>query len=107
MDEKGRQVQEWDGILLSEDTLYLLEEKHAITVKKVKSTADRVQQFPKMIELSSQKVLDVKYRKIVGVACGTQFPEGCREEALRLGLMVIYPSGSRYRVDCKINFDSA
>ena len=104
-DGNGGQIQEWDGILLSEDTLYLLEAKHAMTVEKVKKITERVNQFPKMIQLSSQKMFNAKYRKIVGVACGTRFPDGCREEAHRLGLMVVYPSGSRYRVDGKVEFD--
>lgn len=50
-DGNGRQIQEWDGILYSEDTRYLLEVKHAMTVEKVKKIAERVNQFPKMIEL--------------------------------------------------------
>ena len=100
-DKEGRQVQEWDGVLLSKDTLYLLEAKHVMKVEKIKTIAERVKQFPKIIEQSSKKVFDVKYSKIVGVACGTLFPIDCREEAHRLGLMVMYPSGSRYRVDEK------
>ena len=43
----------------------------------------------------------MKKRKIVGVACGTQVPKDCREKAHRLGLMTMYPSGNRYRVDGK------
>ena len=104
-DGNGGQIQEWDGILSSEDTLYLLEAKHTMKIENVKNIAERVNQFPKMIELSSQKMFNAKYSKIVGVACGTRFPIGCREEAHRLGLMVVYPSGSRYRVDEKIEFD--
>ena len=50
------QIQEWDGILLSEDTLYLLEAKHAMTVEKVKKIAERVNQFSKMIQLSSHEL---------------------------------------------------
>ncbi|KAI8895139.1 hypothetical protein BC833DRAFT_567746 [Globomyces pollinis-pini] len=49
----------------------------------------------------SFRLFNAKYSKIVGVACGTRFPDSCREEAHRLGLMVVYPSGSRYRVDGK------
>ncbi|KAK6094636.1 hypothetical protein MT418_004924 [Batrachochytrium dendrobatidis] len=104
-DSTGSQIQEWDGILLSEDILYLLEAKHAMTVEKVEKIAERVNQFPKIIKLLSQKILNAKYSKIVGVACGTRFPDGCRKEAHRLGLMVVYPSGSRYRVDGKVEFD--
>ena len=104
-DGNGRQIQEWDGILYSEDTLYLLEAKHAMTVEKVKKIAERVNQFPKMIELSSRKMFNAKYSKIVGVAFGTRFPDVCLEEAHRLGLMAVYPSGSRYRVHRKLDFD--
>jgi hypothetical protein len=99
-DKEGRQVQEWDGVLLSKDTLYLLEAKHAMTIEKIKTIAERVNQFSEMMKQSS-KVFDVKYSKIVGVACGTLFPIDCRQEAHRLGLMVMYPSGSRYGLDEK------
>jgi hypothetical protein len=104
-DEKGKIIQEWDGILSSKDTIYLLEAKHTMTVDKVKTIAQRVEQFPKMIEQSTRKDLDLKNKKIVGVACGNLFPNDCREEAHSLGLMVIYPSGSRFGVNGKINFD--
>ena len=100
-DEKGRQIQEWDGVLLSKDALYLLEAKHVMTVEKINAITEKVNQFPKMIERYPQKEFDVKYCKIVGVACGTLFPVGCRKEAHRLGLMVMYPSGSRYALEKK------
>ena len=61
-DEKGKQIQEWDGVLLSKDALYLLEAKHVMTVEKIKTIAERVIQFPKMIERYPQKeFVDVKY----------------------------------------------
>lgn len=100
-DEKGRQIQEWDGVLLSKDALYLLEAKHVMTVEKINAIAEKVNQFPKMIERYPQTEFDVKYSKIVGVACGALFPIDCRKEAHRLGLMVMYPSGSRYGLDEK------
>jgi hypothetical protein len=103
--EKGRKIQEWDGILLSEDTLYLLEAKHSMTDETLKKIAERVEKFPKMIEQSLQKEFDVTKRKVVGVACGIQFPESCRQLAHRVGLMVVYPSGSRYKVDDETNFN--
>ncbi|KAI9335899.1 hypothetical protein BDR26DRAFT_865320 [Obelidium mucronatum] len=106
-DSTGTQIQEWDGILSSGDTLYLLEAKHSMSIEKVNKIADRVKQFPQIMKLSAEKVFDGKHRKIAGIACGTRFPGGCREEAHRLGLMVVYPSGSRYRVDGKIDFDYA
>jgi hypothetical protein len=33
-DGKGRQIQEWDKIIESKDTPYLLEAKHTMTVEK-------------------------------------------------------------------------
>jgi hypothetical protein len=65
-DEKGKIIQEWDGILSSKDTIYLLEAKHTMTDDKVKTIAQRVEQFPKMIQQSTRKDLDVKNKKIVG-----------------------------------------
>ncbi len=98
-DENGRQLQEWDGVLLSGDTLYLLEAKHSMSMKKLKKLAARVKSFPKTLKRSTEKSLAGKFSSIVGVACGTHFPEECRKEAKRLGLMTIYPSGRRYLVD--------
>ncbi|KAJ2987396.1 hypothetical protein HDV02_006220 [Globomyces sp. JEL0801] len=107
-DSKGKQIQEWDGVLLSGDTLYLLEAKHSISVEKVKEMAGRVKRFPQIMELSTQKEFNIKYNKIVGVACGTQFPDESRMEARRLGIMIVYPSGRRYLVGSdKIDFDYA
>ena len=64
-DEKGRQIQEWDGVLLSKDALYRYGAKHVMTVEKINAMAEKVNQFPKMIERYSQKEFDVKYSKIV------------------------------------------
>jgi hypothetical protein len=94
----GKQIQEWDGAVLSGETLYLLEAKHSMSIEKVKKLADRVKAFPQTLERSAQKDVFVKFSRIVGVACGTYFPEDSRKEAHRLGLMVIYPSGRRYLV---------
>jgi hypothetical protein len=98
-DAGGRQVQEWDGAVLSGDILYLLEAKHSMSKSKVEKMADRIKAFPQKLEQSAQKDLGIMFKKIVGVACGTDFPEDSRKEAHRLGLMVIYPSGRRYLVD--------
>jgi hypothetical protein len=107
-DSEGTQIQEWDGVLLSGDTLYLLEAKHSMSVEKVKEMAGRVKRFPQIMELSTQKEFNIKYNKIVGVACGTQFPGESRMDARRLGIMIVYPSGRRYLVESdKIDFDYA
>jgi hypothetical protein len=89
-DLNGNQIQEWDGVLLSGDTLYLLEAKHSMSVEKVKEIARRVEHFPEIMKLSIQEEFNIKYSKIVGVACGTQFPDESRIEARRLGITIIY-----------------
>jgi hypothetical protein len=47
-DLKGKQIQGWDGVLSSGDTLYLLEAKHSMSVEKVKEMASRVEHFPQI-----------------------------------------------------------
>ena len=108
-DSTGKQIQEWDGILLSGDTLYLLEAKHSMSVEKVKEMANRAKNFPQIMKLSTQKEFEnIEYSKIVGIACGTQFPDESRIEAHRLGIWVVYPSGRRYLVESDKNvFDYA
>ncbi|KAJ2993315.1 hypothetical protein HDV02_002497 [Globomyces sp. JEL0801] len=94
-DSKGKQIQEWDA-------------KHSMSVEKVKEMAGRVKHFPKIMELSTQKKFNIKYNKIVGVACGAQIPDESRLEARRLGIMIVYPSGRRYLVESdKIDLDYA
>lgn len=108
VDAAGIQIQEWDGILLVDKTLYLLEAKHSMSFEKVRGMAARVVQFNQLIKTSSQKEFNVEFEKVVGVACGTQFSIDGRKEAHRLGLLVVYPSGRRYMVDTgKIDFDYA
>ncbi|KAJ3098217.1 Centromere/kinetochore protein zw10, partial [Phlyctochytrium bullatum] len=106
----GKRIQEWDGALLSGNVLFLLEAKHSMTVDKVKKVANRVLQFTEMLERSSSaKDFKEKFMisKVIGVACGTFFPQDSRKEALRLGLAVVYPlitdlhdikDGERYQV---------
>lgn len=101
-DEKKRKIQEWDGIISTKDTLYLLEAKHTMTVIKVYKIAERVDKFPEIVARSTRKdEIDLKNKKIVGVACGTLFPDDCCVKAHRLGLLDMYPSGSRYKLGGK------
>ena len=96
-DSTGKQIQEWDGILLSGDTLYLLEAKHSMSVEKVKEMANRAKNFPQIMKLSTQKEFEnIEYSKIVGIACGTQFPDESRTKVtvwvfglfIRLGVVI-------------------
>jgi hypothetical protein len=97
-DSKDNLIQEWDGALLSKETLYLLEAKHSMSVKKIKDLAERIKAFPETLERSVEKDSASKFTNIKGVACGTLFSQECRDEAHRLGLMAVYPSGGRYLV---------
>jgi hypothetical protein len=96
-DQKGQLIQEWDGVLLSSEggTLYLLEAKHSMTVKKVKKIAERLEMFPETLKKSGRII---KYSTIVGIACGTLFPKYCLEHCRNLKLWGAYPSGNRYMV---------
>lgn len=90
----GTLSQEWNGIFLSGDTLYLLEAKHAFSNRKIIKLVERLNQFPQILKKSRGNALSMKaFNKVVCVAAGTDFPEDCRYLAHRFGLMVIYPSG--------------
>ena len=82
-----------------------LDAKHDTTIEKIKIISQRVHDFPQMIKQSQSKFLDANYKKIVNGV--TLFLHYCRKESLRLGFMVAYHSGSRYRVDAKNEFDYA
>jgi hypothetical protein len=69
-DAKGRQIQEWDGILLSQQVLYLLEAKHSMSIDKLRRVARRVSLFPQKIASSVQQEFRVDYKKVVGVEAG-------------------------------------
>lgn len=56
-DSNGRKIQEWDGALLSADTLYLLEAKHSMSEEKVKNIAARVEAFPNVVKKSKYEHL--------------------------------------------------
>ena len=71
----GRPLQEWDGVLLSADTLYLLEAKHSTSVDKLMKMAKRVNSFPETLARFTLKTSDLKFSKVVRVACGTRFPK--------------------------------
>ena len=57
-----------------------------------------MKEFPEIVARSTRKDIDLENKKIVGVACGTLFPNDCRVKAHSLGLLDMYPSGSRYKL---------
>ena len=48
-DSDGRKLQEWDGALLSGNTLYLLEAKHSMSMEKVLKLAARARATPMIL----------------------------------------------------------
>ncbi|KAI3655834.1 hypothetical protein MP638_006493 [Amoeboaphelidium occidentale] len=94
-------VQEWDAALKAGETLYLCEAKHVMSNTKLEAIVRRIEVFRKKFQPRAQADLSDGIRKIVGVACGTHFDHDVREKAHSLGLICVYPSGSRYLVDKK------
>ena len=104
-DSKGKDtIQEWDGALLSGDTLYLLEAKHFMTVKLIQEIESRVKNFPEIVKQSTQKEFMIKYNKIVGVALALYFQRKSKSLTFTpsrtlAGLKIVYSSGDRYLVE--------
>lgn len=97
MGSDGKIKQEWDGAFKVEDVLYLCEAKHVMTLDKVLKIPDRIKKFWELQPYAQSEFRNIK--NVVGVACGTYIPELVRQEAHKAGLICVYPSGFRYRVD--------
>lgn len=96
---KGNIVQEWDAAFKVDDVLYLCEAKHVMSTDKLPKISQRIQTFKEQFQPHAQKQFSIGNNKIIGVACATYFPPLVRKEAHDLGLICVYPSGWRYRVD--------
>lgn len=96
---KGNIVQEWDAAFKVDDVLYLCEAKHVMSTDKLPKISERIQTFKEQFQPYAQEQFSIGINKIIGVACATYFPPLVRKEAHDLGLICVYPSGWRYRVD--------
>ncbi|KAJ2986781.1 hypothetical protein HDV02_006571 [Globomyces sp. JEL0801] len=96
---KGNIVQEWDAAFKVDDVLYLCEAKHVMSTDKLPKISQRIQAFKEQFQPHAQEQFSIGINKIIGVACATYFPPLVRKEAHELGLICVYPSGWRYRVD--------
>jgi hypothetical protein len=96
---KGNIVQEWDAAFKVDDVLYLCEAKHVMSTDKLPKISQRIQTFKVQFQPHAQEQFSIGINKIIGVACATYFPPLVRKEAHDLGLICVYPSGWRYRVD--------
>ena len=95
----GRLIQEWDGVFFSDSTLFLVEAKHKMSLKYINNITERLNAFPTTISNSNQREYrNVSFNKIIGVACGTLFPQELQRYAENLGLLVCHPSGKRYKL---------
>ena len=90
-------IQEWDAVFKAHDVLYLCEAKHNMTLKQVNKTFERIQKF-KGFKMNAQAEFR-QVKKVVGVLCGTYFPDDVRKNAHILGYIRVYPSGNRYGVE--------
>ncbi len=96
---KGNIVQEWDAAFKVDDVLYLCEAKHVMSTDKLPKISQRIQTFKEQFQPHAQEQFSIGVNKIIGVACATYFPPLVRKEAHKHGLICVYPSGWRYRVD--------
>ena len=90
-------VQEWDAVFKVDNELYLCEAKHNMTFQQVNKTVERIQKF-NGFKINAQEEFR-QVNKVVGVLCGTFFPEDVRKNAHILGFICVYPSGNRYGVE--------
>jgi hypothetical protein len=89
-------VQEWDAVFRDGDVLYLCEAKHNMTLEQVNKLPERIKKF-KQFQADAQSEFHGA-KKLVGVLCGTLFPEKIRKTAHLLQFICVYPSGHRYDV---------
>jgi hypothetical protein len=89
-------VQEWDASFRDGDVLYLCEAKHNMTLEQVNQLPRRIKKF-KQLQADAQSVFH-SAKMLVGVLCGTFFPEKIRKAAHLLQFICVYPSGHRHDV---------
>ncbi|CAI2176233.1 10196_t:CDS:2 [Funneliformis geosporum] len=93
-------LMEWDGILVCNNKVFLIEEKHQMTDKHVEKILSRLNEFPNMLKATdSVKFKDLIGKQYIGIACGSLYPEKLRRMSIDKGLIVVFPSGNRYKVE--------
>jgi hypothetical protein len=95
----GKTLQEWDAAFKVDGVLYLCEAKHVMCAVKVSKIPDRIKAFEEQFQPHAQVEFSSGIKRVVGVACGTYFPNLVRKQAQDLGLICVYPSGWRYHID--------
>ncbi|CAG8573416.1 952_t:CDS:2 [Paraglomus brasilianum] len=93
-------IMEWDGIIVCDNKVFLLESKHKMTEKHMESLVNRVNEFPNKLEATdSAEFKQLVGKEYIGVACGSLFPLELRRKSMEEGLVVVFPSGNRYKVE--------
>ena len=87
-------VQSWDAVFRDGDVLYLCEAKHNMTFQQMNKLPERIKMF-RQFQANAQSEFH-SCKKIVGVLCGTLFPEEIRKIARLLQFICVYPSGHCY-----------
>lgn len=65
-----------------------------------KSLIDQLCEFETNLKITdSLEFKKLMGKQYVGVACGTLFADELRSESMNKGLVVVYPSGNRYKVE--------
>ena len=98
-DGPGVVWQEWDGVMANGKSLLLIETKRAGNSDHLKNLICRRDAF--LAKLSNQMLVDFHQFKPenVSVAMGaSHFPSSIRNECLKAGISVVYPSGHRMRM---------
>uniref|UniRef100_U9T6W2 Uncharacterized protein n=1 Tax=Rhizophagus irregularis (strain DAOM 181602 / DAOM 197198 / MUCL 43194) TaxID=747089 RepID=U9T6W2_RHIID len=72
---------------------------HDETEEKINEIVERLKEFPeKLKKAKDPEFKQLSDKELVGVACGSLFPEELKRKSVELGLVVVYPDGGRYSV---------
>ena len=126
MYKNKKRIMEWDGVILCDNEVFLLESKYKMTkvgIKKIsfmnscrllitwltyksciqehiENLVKRLNEFPNKLEaIDSAKFKKLVGKEFIGVACGSSFPLELRQKSMEEGLMVVFPGGNRYKVE--------
>ncbi|KAJ3332479.1 hypothetical protein HDU93_009065, partial [Gonapodya sp. JEL0774] len=102
-DKNGRPMQEWDWVFFDEikNALCLLKTKHVMEENHLKTLLERAMTFKKTAELSAERNTFVPYLQQSSVrliAAAALFLVPLRNVAKEMGIIVVFPSGSRFGV---------
>ncbi|CAG8458463.1 11162_t:CDS:2 [Paraglomus brasilianum] len=108
MYKNNNPIMEWDGIIVCDNKVFLLESKHKMTKGHIESLVNRVNEFPNKLEATdSAEFKQLFGKEYIGVACSSLFPLELRRKSMEEGLVVVFPSGNRYKVEAPQEFNQS